>query len=185
MRDEVLGSIEADFSGRNLLQIHRCSGRELLLGNASVSGSIFALLLVGFLVGLITGAALMYCCRRRKKTILTCEQGFNSPAAPMPGNDYTHQGVKHKKSQSALIRDDAAAAGVPPAYDLDDLDDEWKALLSELDDRLYQGGKQGMDAEDRAVAVRSLLVSTARETPEAALAKALEDIDRHRRALRR
>ena len=48
-----------------------------------------------------------------------------------------------------------------------------------------QGGKQGMDAEDRAVAVRSLLVSTARETPEAALAKALEDIDRHRRALRR
>lgn len=48
-----------------------------------------------------------------------------------------------------------------------------------------QGGKQGMDAEDRAVAVRSLLVSTARESPEAALAKALEDIDRHRRALRR
>ena len=25
-----------------------------------------------------------------------------------------------------------------PAYDLDDLDDEWKALLSELEDRLYQ-----------------------------------------------
>lgn len=25
----------------------------------------------------------------------------------MPGNDYTHQGVKHKKTQSALIRDDA------------------------------------------------------------------------------
>lgn len=27
---------------------------------------------------------------------------------------------------------------MPPAYDLDDLDDEWKALLSELEDRLYQ-----------------------------------------------
>ena len=31
-----------------------------------------------------------------------------------------------------------AAAGVAPAYDLDDLDDEWKALLNELEDRLYQ-----------------------------------------------
>lgn len=25
-----------------------------------------------------------------------------------------------------------------PAYDLDDLDDEWKALLNELEDRLLQ-----------------------------------------------
>ncbi len=124
----------------------------MLLGNANVSGSIFALLLVGFVVGIIAGAALMACCRRRKKTLLTCEQRFNSPEAPVsghqarpdlvrvdassclqlphmhggtserlrvltinlrphllqtPGNDYTHQGVKHKKTQSALIRDDA------------------------------------------------------------------------------
>ncbi|BDA47625.1 hypothetical protein COCOBI_10-4740 [Coccomyxa sp. Obi] len=377
--------------GRKVLQVHRCTGSEVLLGNANVSGSIFALLLVGFVVGIIAGAALMACCKRRKKTVLTCDQGLNSPEAPTPGNDYTHQGVKHKKTQSALIRDDAvrrsgvtgplgvgivlqsidipkenrepgslaaklqrpsidawsnvdltsehncnqygaaltenyakpshtgaqqgdkkvpnlalgnisrgtikagwgrktdqdgsvrsaadgigamsireaaaaaraaplpgrsaaqskgnagkaappppppppgakpcaqpaalshdeaknqgqtreqaqapnlaqqaaeagaelrrraeeqkqkAAAGVAPAYDLDDLDDEWKALLNELEDRLYQGGKQGMDAEDRAVAIRSLLVSTARETPEAALAKALDDIDRHRRSSR-
>ncbi|CAL8471935.1 g11477 [Coccomyxa elongata] len=382
--------------GRKVLQVHRCTGSEVLLGNANVSGSIFALLLVGFVVGIIAGAALMACCRRRQKTVLTCEQRFNSPEAPTPGNDYTHQGVKHKKTQSALIRDDAvrrsgvtgplgvgivlqsidipkenrepgslatklqrpsidawsnvdltseqncnqngpalkenyanphhtgpqqgdkkaphlalgnisrgtikagwgrttdrdssvrsaadgigamsireaaaaaraapiwgrsgahakgkaappppppppganpsarpappshdaaknqgqtrersssgaaqaqapnlaqqaaeagaelrrraeeqkqkAAAEVAPAYDLDDLDDEWKALLNELEDRLYQGGKQGMDAEDRAVAIRSLLVSTARETPEAALAQALDDIDRHRRSSRR
>lgn len=43
-----------------------------------------------------------------------------------------------------------------------------------------QEGKQGMDASDRAVAIRSLLVSTARETAEVALDKALQDIDRFR-----
>jgi hypothetical protein len=48
--------------------------------------------------------------------------------------------------------------------------------------RALQEGKQGMDASDRAVAVKSLLVSTARETPEAALAKALQDIERFRRS---
>ncbi len=31
-----------------------------------------------------------------------------------------------------------AAAAVAQAYDLDDLDDEWKALLNELEDRLLQ-----------------------------------------------
>ncbi|EIE23746.1 hypothetical protein COCSUDRAFT_63271 [Coccomyxa subellipsoidea C-169] len=377
----------AESSGRNLLQVRLrdtdAAWKPLISGLVELR-SIFALLLVGFVVGLFTGAALIICWRGRRKTLVSCERGFTSPAAPMPGNDYTHQGVKHKKTQSALIRDDAvrrsgvtgplgvgivlqsidlskenrepgniaaklqrqsvddwsvvdltseqdcnynratfkpipenkekervpglelgtiaggtikagwgrgsayahsavegisamsireaaaagaaalpgrgpqprgnagkaappppppppkaanpgsrpgpppdaaknqgkmrersseqagvadlsqqaaqaaaelrrradeqkhkAAAGVAPAYDLDDLDDEWKALLSELEDRLYQEGKQGMDAEDRAVAVRSLLVSTARETPEAALGKALDDIDRHRRAARR
>ena len=31
-----------------------------------------------------------------------------------------------------------AAAAVAQAYDLDELDDEWKALLNELEDRLLQ-----------------------------------------------
>ena len=31
-----------------------------------------------------------------------------------------------------------AAAAVAQAYDLDDLDDEWHALLNELEDRLLQ-----------------------------------------------
>jgi len=39
-----------------------------------------------------------------------------------------------------------AAAGVAAAYDLDDLDDEWKALLNELEDRLYQVQLQALHA---------------------------------------
>jgi hypothetical protein len=39
-----------------------------------------------------------------------------------------------------------------------------------------------MDGAERAVAIRSLLVSTARESPDAALHAAVADIDRFRRA---
>ena len=39
-----------------------------------------------------------------------------------------------------------------------------------------------MDATDRAVAIRSLIVSTAREAPEVALDLALKEILRRRRA---
>ena len=40
-----------------------------------------------------------------------------------------------------------------------------------------------MDAKERAVAIRSLLVSTARESASAALNKAFADIERFRRAV--
>lgn len=38
-----------------------------------------------------------------------------------------------------------------------------------------------MMAKERAVAVRSLIVSTATEQPDVALLKAIDDIDRYRR----
>ena len=45
-------------------------------------------------------------------------------------------------------------------------------------------GKQGMDEQERAVAIRALLVSTARESADLALVKAMDDIERFRRAPR-
>lgn len=38
-----------------------------------------------------------------------------------------------------------------------------------------------MMAKERAVAVRSLLISTGRDKPDVALQKAIEDIERYRR----
>lgn len=67
----------------------------MLLGNANVSGSIFALLLMGFVMGIISGAALMACCRRRKRTVLTCEQGLNSLEAPVSGHQATPDLLKY------------------------------------------------------------------------------------------
>ena len=40
-----------------------------------------------------------------------------------------------------------------------------------------------MNNKERSVAIRSLLVSTARESPEVAVAKAIHDIERFRRVL--
>eukprot|EP00884_Botryococcus_braunii_P016259 jgi/Botrbrau1/3316/Bobra.0048s0012.1 len=67
------------------------------------------------------------------------------------------------------------------AYDQDMLDPEWQAMLGLVDDGLLQAGVPEMDAKERTVAIRSLLVSTARESPERAIEKAVEDVRQFRR----
>lgn len=67
------------------------------------------------------------------------------------------------------------------AYELEDLDEDWVAMLNMLDNRLLEVGRPTMMAKERAVAVRSLLVSTGREKPDIALQNAIEDIERYRR----
>ncbi|DBA76416.1 TPA: hypothetical protein ACH3X1_010119 [Trebouxia sp. C0004] len=67
------------------------------------------------------------------------------------------------------------------AYELEDLDEDWVAMLNVLDNRLLEVGRPTMMAKERAVAVRSLLVSTGREKPDLALQNAIEDIERYRR----
>ena len=54
--------------------------------------------------------------------------------------------------------------------------------LELMSGRGLQQGAQGMDATDRAVAIRTLIVSTAREAPEVALESALKQILRYRKA---
>ncbi len=54
--------------------------------------------------------------------------------------------------------------------------------LGLMSGRRLQQGAQGMDATDRAVAIRTLIVSTAREAPEVALESALKQILRYRKA---
>ncbi len=48
-----------------------------------------------------------------------------------------------------------------------------------------QMNKETMDSQERAVAIRTLLVSTAREEPEAALTHAIQDVERFRRIHRK
>ena len=62
-------------------------------------------------------------------------------------------------------------------------DHRQRASWSHVFERLLwlQMERQTMDSQERSVAIRSLLVSTARETPEEALSKAISDIERYRR----
>ncbi len=58
----------------------------------------------------------------------------------------------------------------------------WRAVRCQLASSvLLQAGRPGLVAKERAVAVRSLLVSTSSEKPDIALNKALDDVERYRR----
>ena len=58
----------------------------------------------------------------------------------------------------------------------------WRAVRCQLAPfTLLQAGRPGLVAKERAVAVRSLLVSTSSEKPDVALSKALDDVERYRR----
>jgi hypothetical protein len=56
------------------------------------------------------------------------------------------------------------------------------ACLQELDGRLTAAGKPALNSKERAVAIRSLIVATASQSADAALAKAIHDVDVFRKA---
>jgi hypothetical protein len=92
------------------------------------------------------------------------------------------QSVPNLSKKEQRAKDAEAVQG---SYDLDDLDDEWKELLGQIDAAFLTMNKETMDSQERAVAIRTLLVSTAREEPEAALTHAIQDVERFRRIHRK
>ncbi|KAK9828568.1 hypothetical protein WJX72_000800 [[Myrmecia] bisecta] len=112
----------------------------------------------------------------------------NVPALPLSTLTQQQEAVVQKATapqpQAGAQKPKDASGAAADAYELEDLDDEWISLLNELDDRFYQIGRPTMDSNERAVAIRSLLVSTASEKPEVALHKAIDDIERFRRVKR-
>ncbi|KAL4432213.1 hypothetical protein ABPG77_005975 [Micractinium sp. CCAP 211/92] len=66
-------------------------------------------------------------------------------------------------------------------YEAEELDPEWGHLLGDLDSRLQAAGRPRLSARERAVAIRSLIVATASQSADAALAKAQGDVEAFRR----
>ncbi|KAF6263484.1 hypothetical protein COO60DRAFT_1489895 [Scenedesmus sp. NREL 46B-D3] len=54
----------------------------------------------------------------------------------------------------------AAESEIADEYEEADLDDDWKALLNDVDARLVAQGARAMDAPERAVAIKKMLVAT-------------------------
>jgi uncharacterized iron-regulated membrane protein len=50
-----------------LLQLHHCSGNEVMLGGANVAASAFVLMLLSFLLGGAIGAGLVFWWKKRKR----------------------------------------------------------------------------------------------------------------------
>jgi hypothetical protein len=66
----------------------------------------------------------------------------------------------------------AATAAVRDAYELEELDDEWRALVQEVDDRLVAARAPKCGAAERASVVQALLASAPDESAEDALDRA-------------
>lgn len=65
-----------------------------------------------------------------------------------------------------------ATAAVRDAYELEELDDEWRALVQEVDDRLVAARAPKCGAAERASVVQALLASAPDESAEDALDRA-------------
>lgn len=66
----------------------------------------------------------------------------------------------------------ATTAAVRDAYELEELDDEWRALVQEVDDRLVAARAPKCGAAERAAVVQALLASAPDESAEDALDRA-------------
>lgn len=105
-------------------------------------------------------------------------------SSPSDGNTHTHSynysaGANASAAMAAASSFSAggggsvgATAAVRDAYELEELDDEWRALVQEVDDRLVAARAPKCGAAERAAVVQALLASAPDESAEDALDRA-------------
>jgi hypothetical protein len=74
----------------------------------------------------------------------------------------------------------AGATDIEDEYEESDLDEDWKALLGGVDARLKLQGARPMNARERAIAIKKLLVATGTRGVEFALNSTLQEVLRFR-----
>lgn len=68
------------------------------------------------------------------------------------------------------------ATDIEDEYEESDLDEDWKALLGGVDARLKLQGARAMNARERAIAIKKLLVATGTRGVEFALNSTLQEV---------
>lgn len=81
----------------------------------------------------------------------------------------------------ALGADRPSATELDAAYEAEQLDTDWLALMSDLDRRLQARGESGMSARERAIAIRKLIVATGTRGVDVAMQTAMEEVLAQRR----
>lgn len=74
----------------------------------------------------------------------------------------------------------SGATDIEDEYEESDLDEDWKALLGGVDARLKLQGARPMNARERAIAIKKLLVATGTRGVEFALNSTLQEVLRFR-----
>jgi hypothetical protein len=75
----------------------------------------------------------------------------------------------------------AAESEIADEYEEADLDDDWKALLNDVDARLTAQGARAMDARERAVAIKKMLVATGTRGVDFAMHATVQEVLSFRR----
>jgi hypothetical protein len=75
----------------------------------------------------------------------------------------------------------AAESEIADEYEEADLDDDWRALLNDVDARLLAQGARAMDARERAVAIRKMLVATGTRGVDFAMHATVQEVLSFRR----
>ncbi|DBA78291.1 TPA: hypothetical protein ACH3X2_008238 [Trebouxia sp. C0005] len=140
----------------------------------------------GVVLSIAEQAAQMAARRVKPPTVPVAAIQASSPTVAGPAGP-----VSFRDGANVVTASAAHKHAPSDAYELEDLDEDWVAMLNVLDNKLLEArlhelnytlvGRPTMMAKERAVAVRSLLVSTGRDKPDVALQNAIEDIERYRR----
>ncbi|WIA16607.1 hypothetical protein OEZ85_013274 [Tetradesmus obliquus] len=75
----------------------------------------------------------------------------------------------------------AAESEIADEYEEADLDDDWRALLNDVDARLLAQGARAMDARERAVAIKKMLVATGTRGVDFAMHATVQEVLSFRR----
>jgi hypothetical protein len=117
---------------------------------------------------------------------------INTAAAAVYNNDNNLESASHIQqhftntttigSSSAEVKSKKAAMVTKDKYEIEELGDAgWKGILGQLDTLLHSQGLPTLSADERPVAIRSLVVSTAREDVAVALQRAAADVSMYRK----
>lgn len=76
---------------------------------------------------------------------------------------------------------ESSTVDVDDAYEEHELDDDWKKLLGDVDGRLLAQNQPAMDARERSVAIKKLLIATGTRGVDFAMNAALQEVMQFRR----
>lgn len=92
------------------------------------------------------------------------------------GGQLRQQHGRELAAQRTGMHAESSTTDVDDAYEEHELDDDWKKLLGDVDSRLLAQNQHAMDARERSVAIKKLLVATGTRGVEFAMNAALQEV---------
>eukprot|EP00882_Tetradesmus_deserticola_P025571 GHRQ01028099.1.p2 GENE.GHRQ01028099.1~~GHRQ01028099.1.p2 ORF type:complete len:137 (+),score=39.47 GHRQ01028099.1:1460-1870(+) len=102
-------------------------------------------------------------------------------ASSEPAANSAAAGETGRAASNLRAQPSAAESEIADEYEEADLDDDWRALLNDVDARLLAQGARAMDAPERAVAIKKMLVATGTRGVDFAMHGTVQEVLSYRR----